>query len=189
MRSLSLLSTALTLSLLAGAAPASAQQAAPRPAPVVKKGKNDKPTGPIATLLGFEPIAGGGSRIYVELTGSPTVTLHEAQGQLVYLLEGVQIKASNTENALELFYHDTPALRARLRHGKKDAELTVQLKVDRKPTHKIVEGKKGIYRLEIDFPAGSYAPADGAVPPAPVAPVKEADPRKKKAAPAAPTPR
>ncbi|RYE84315.1 MAG: hypothetical protein EOO75_18275 [Myxococcales bacterium] len=100
----------------------------------------------------------------------------------------MQIKASNTENALELFYHDTPALRARLRHGKKDAELTVQLKVDRKPTHKVVEGKKGLFRLEIDFPAGSYAPADGAVPPAPVAPVRDTDGKKKKAAAGAPTP-
>ena len=180
---------ALAVSLLA-AAPAAAQTPAPKPAPVARKGKKDaQPAGPVATLLGFEAIPGGGSRIYVELTGSPTVTLHETPGQLVYLLEGVQIRASNTENALELFYHDTPALRARLKHGKKDAELTIQLKVDRKPTHRIVDAKNGVYRLEIDFPAGNFVPPDGATPPAPVAPTPAPSDKKNGKKAAAPAPR
>jgi len=174
-----LAAAALALSL---SSVASAQGAPkPAPAPAAKKGKkDDKPQGPVASLLGFEAIPGAGTRIYVELNGSVNVTQHDAQGQVVYVLEGVQIKTSNTENSLELYYHNTPALRARLHRSKKDAELTIQLKADAKPTQKIVEGRKGLFRLEIDFPAGSFAPGAGAEdqpppPPPPVRPIKEKD--------------
>jgi hypothetical protein len=148
-----------------------AQGAPAMPPARVQQGKKKeaKPEGPVATLLGFEAIADGGSRIYVELSESVTVTQHEAQGQIVFVLDGVQIKTGNTENALELYYHSTPVLRAKLRRAKpdkkdkkakkgaNDAELILEMKAAAKPTHKLVEGRKGTYRLEIDFPADAGA--------------------------------
>jgi hypothetical protein len=184
------------------AATASAQGATPKtpavPAPVAKKKpKDDKPQGPIITVLGFEAIPGGGSRIYVELNSTVTITQHEAQGQVVYVLENAQIRTSNTENSLELYYHNTPALRAKLHRAPKDkkdkkkdrdAELLIQLKSNVKPTHRLIEGRAGSFRMEIDFPAGNFAPGAGAddqpPPPAPP-PVKKDSAKDKKASEAA----
>jgi hypothetical protein len=168
--SLLLASVALAQGAPPATPPAKAQQG--------KKKKEARPEGPVATLLGFEAIAGGGSRIYVELSESVTVTQHEAQGQVVFVLENVQIKTGNTENALELYYHDTPVLRAKLRRAKpdkkdkkakkgaNDAELLLEMKTEARPTHKLVEGRKGTYRLEIDFAAGGNAPGADERPPA-----------------------
>lgn len=182
-----LASVALSLSL----ASAVVAQVPTRPGVTKKAKKDDKPQGPIIQLIGFEAIAGGGSRLYLELSGSPTVTQHDAQGQLVYVLENTQIRTGNTENALELYYHNTPILRAKLSPSKKDAELLLQLKADVRPTQKIVEAGKGVYRVEIDFPAGNFAPGPDApsTPPPPPAPPRKDDRSKKApAAPVAPKP-
>lgn len=173
----SLVAAAFPLLLASNAAAQAAPPAAPPAVKQAKKDKKDKqPEGPVASLLGFEAIPGGGSRIYVEMSQSVTVTQHDAQGQVVFVLENVQIRTGNTENSLELYYHNTPVLRAKLRRAKpdkkdkkdkkkkgaRDAELILELKAEAKPTQKIVEGRKGTYRLEIDFPAGNHAPGAGA---------------------------
>lgn len=178
MRLTSSLIAALILSLAPGALAQESPPATPQaPAKLAKKEK--KPDGPVASLLGFEAIQDGGSRIYVELTGNVTVTQHESKGQLVFVLEGAQIRTGNTQNSLELYYHDTPVLRAKLRKAKPDkkdkkekkpkkiadTELILEMKSDVKPTQRLVEGHKGTYRLEVDFPAGNYRPVEGTPPP------------------------
>ena len=186
----SLVAAALALSL---PSVSSAQQPNPKaaaaPPRAAKKEKEKKPEGPVASLLGFEAVPGGGSRIYVELTSNATVTQHESPGQVSFVLEGVQIRTGNTENSLELYYHDTPVLRAKLRRAKpdkkakkkdRDAELLLDLKAEAKPTYKLVEGRKGSFRLEIDFPVVSAAP--GA--PAPKEPPKKASKAEEGKAPA-----
>jgi hypothetical protein len=173
----SLVAAAFSLLLASNAAAQAAPPAAPPAVKQAKKDKKDKkdkqPEGPVASLLGFEAIPGGGSRIYVEMSQSATVTQHDAQGQVVFVLENVQVRIANNENSLELYYHNTPVLRAKLRRAKpdkkdkkkkgtRDAELILEMKAEAKPTQKIVEGRKGTYRMEIDFPAGNHAPGAGA---------------------------
>jgi hypothetical protein len=172
MRMLSFL-VAAAFPLLLNSVASAQTPAAPAPR-AAKKEKEKKPEGPVANLLGFEAIPGGGSRLYVELTKGTTVTQHETAGQIVFILEGVQIRTGNTENSLELYYHNTPVLRAKLRRAKpdrkakkkeRDAELTIELKTNSKPTHRLVDGQKGVVRLEIDFPEESREAPPGGTPP------------------------
>ncbi|MCS6901481.1 MAG: hypothetical protein RMJ98_08210 [Myxococcales bacterium] len=181
MRIASPLVATVALLLITSVALAQGKSLAPPPAKVqqAKKKKEDQPEGPVATLLGFEALPGGSSRIYVELSESVTVTQHEAQGQIVFVLENAQIQTSNTENALELSYHNTPVLRAKLRRarldkqdkkarkGGRDVELLLEMKAEVKPMHRLVEGRKGTYRLEVEFPAGSGSGSDAPSPPPP----------------------
>jgi hypothetical protein len=125
------------------------------PRAATKKGK--KPTGPAVVFSGIQMIPGGGSKIFVEITGTTKVTEGKAAGSLSYVLDGVHSDIQNHRNPLELIYHNTPVLRAKLRPSKQDTEVLFEMRADVKPKVQIVDLPGGGARVEFEFPAGNYA--------------------------------
>lgn len=109
-----------------------------------------------AEFPGFDMIKEGGSRIYVDLSKRVQVDEQLATGTITYVFKDARVDSYNDTNPLELFYFDTPAVRARMHVVKKDVVLTVVLRADVKATTRMVDTPQGA-RFEIDFPAGSYA--------------------------------
>lgn len=149
---------AVTLASIAP--PALAEEKAPAPVAAAKRPAAKKKAEPraIAEFPGFEMIKteAGGSRLYVDLSKRVEVGEQAAAGTITYVFHDTRVDSYNDTNPLELFYFDTPAVRARMHVVKKDVVLTVALRADVKATTRMVDTPQGA-RFEIDFPAGSYA--------------------------------
>lgn len=155
----------------APAATATAASAKPKETPRAGAKKSKKPTGPAVVFSGIQMIPGGGSKIFVEITGTTKVTEGKAAGTLSYVLDGVHTDIQNHRNPLELVYHNTPVLRAKLRPSKQDTEVLLEMRADVKPKVQVVDLPGGGARVEFEFAAGNYAvepeplPGEGAVRP------------------------
>ena len=139
----------------------------------------------VATFTGFEMLADGGSRLFVQLSrqvdvdqakgatsAAPpahTSKKHPGKGRksaapatvttLTFVLKGTEVVKRNNENALVTVHFNTPVTRARLLPSGHDLRLLVDLRADVTPTMKVVPAKDDGAMLQIDFPAGSYLPA------------------------------
>jgi hypothetical protein len=124
--------------------------------------------GPEAALPGFEELADGASRLFVELTKSVAVAEKKGRGEVTYVLKGAHVRLHNNTNALVTVYFNTPVTRARLVPAGTDTLFVVDLRADVAPTWKMVPAKQGMAVLQIEFPGGSYlggpAPARAAAP-------------------------
>lgn len=114
------------------------------------------PSGPIATLPGFEMLPEGGSRLFVELTQSVQVEERHTRGKLVYVLHGAHVAIHNNQNPLVTVHFNTPVTTARLVPAGHDLHFVVDLRAPVTPTWKTNAGKEGSFVLTIDFPKGSY---------------------------------
>jgi hypothetical protein len=115
----------------------------------------------VATFPGFRLLPDGKSRIYVELTKAVVVDERRAAGVLVYVIHDARVPVRNNRNALITTHFPTPVGRARLLSAGRDVELLIDLRQAASATHKVVAAENGGARLEVDFPAGDYAPAPG----------------------------
>ena len=141
----------------------------------------------VATLPGFEMLADGGSRLFVQLTKSVDVTqakaaphagkMHHtkvasaaakgaaklgvphATSLLTITLKGTEIVKRNNENALVTVHFNTPVVRARLAPAGRDLRLVIELRSDVDPQVHVVPAKDGAALLQVDFPGGNYLPA------------------------------
>jgi hypothetical protein len=118
---------------------------------------------PVAILPGFEMRADGGSRLFVEVTKNVDVEERRAARVLTYVLKGTRVVYRNNENALVTVHFNTPVTRARLFPSGKDLTFTVDLRADATPTWKMIPESDGTAMLQVDFPQGSFLPADGHV--------------------------
>jgi hypothetical protein len=126
---------------------------------------------PVATLPGFEMLPDGGSRVFVEVTRKVDVEERRAARVLTYVLKGARIVYRNNENPLVTVHFNTPVTQARLLPSGRDLLLSVDLRADTAVTWKMVAGDDGGGMLQLDFPKGSFLPADGVyVPPSSVPP-------------------
>jgi hypothetical protein len=114
-------------------------------------------TGPVATFPGFRVLAGGASRVYVELTAPVAVEQHPTKGTLVYTLKGARVLARNNRNPLITTHFSSPVSRVRLVPNGMDLDVVIELRADAPGTHRIVTDANGTARLEVDFAAGQYA--------------------------------
>ena len=139
----------------------------------------------MATLPGFEMLADGGSRLFVQL--SKTVDVAELRGTstpkatkgkkaptashptVTYVLKGAQVLRRNNERALETVHFNTPVVRARLVPAGHDLNFIVDLRSNATPAWKLVPAKDNTVILQIDFPKGDFVPTSAAAPD-PVAP-------------------
>lgn len=128
----------------------------------------------VATMPGFQGLADGSSRIFVQLSGSVTVEERKARGVVTYLFKGVDVAKRNNENPLVTVHMNTPVTRARLVPAGRDLRLVVDLRKD-------VEGKWQLTPatapatgsvFSVEYPRGDYLPA-GAVAEIPVGPGRE----------------
>jgi hypothetical protein len=145
----------------------------------------------VATFTGFEMLADGGSRLFVQLSKQVDVSQEKADepgaravrgnrkgkqahaeprasvvSRLKFVLKGTEIVNPINEGALVTVHFNTPIVRARIVPAGRDLHLMVELRADVTPQMKIVPAKDNGAMLQIDFPQGSYLPA-GATDPAP----------------------
>jgi hypothetical protein len=133
----------------------------PRGGLQVRSGPRHRPvlpaaTGPVATLPGFEMLAEGGSRLFVELSQTVQVDERRARGSLTYVLHGAHVTVHNNTNPLVTVHFNTPVATARLVPAGHDLLFVVSLRADAAATWKINPGKEGSSVLTVDFPKGSY---------------------------------
>jgi hypothetical protein len=127
----------------------------------VRSGQRHRPVvplaaGPVATLPGFEMLAEGGSRLFVELSQAVQVDERKARGSLTYVLHGAHVTVHNNTNPLVTVHFNTPVASARLVPAGHDLLFVVSLRADASPTWKINPGKEGSSVLTVDFPKGSF---------------------------------
>ena len=115
--------------------------------------------GPIATLPGFEMLADGASRLFVELTQTVPVVERRAGRRVTYVLKGAHIAKRNNANALVTVHFNTPVARARLLPGAGGLDFVVEMRADVVPIWKVTPAKNNGAILEIVFPKGSYVPS------------------------------
>ncbi len=113
-------------------------------------------SGPVATLPGFEMLAEGGSRLFVELTQQVPVEERRARGTLTYVLHGAHVAVHNNTNPLVTVHFNTPVASARLVPAGHDLLFVVSLRANATPTWKVNPGKEGTSVLTVDFPKGTY---------------------------------
>jgi hypothetical protein len=133
----------------------------------------------VAKVSGFEMLADGGSRLFVQLSrqvdvdqtkdtaadqGAPHARHHRdakqgpraALTRLTFVLKGTELSRINDENSLETIDFNTPVVRARMQPSGRDVRFVILLRADVTPTMKIVPAKDNGAILQIDFPQGSY---------------------------------
>jgi len=132
----------------------------------------------IATLPGFELLADGSSRLFVQLTRTVPIEEKRVAGKLTYVLRGARVARRNNENALVTVHFNTPVTTARLVPRGHDLHFVVELRDNVAPTWKLTPAKDGASILMIDFPKGDFLPSaasatgtanDAPAPPSPAA--------------------
>ena len=165
----------------APAAPGSAAPAAPKkdPTPMAGYAYGDKnsgdkvvvhsaprarragPTGPAVNMPGFEQLADGGSRLFVQVSQSVPVEERKTAGSITYVLKGASPRVWNNTNALVTVHFNTPVSRARLVPQGKDLLFIVELRAGATPTWKMNDAPDRGAMLAIDFTKGDYLDANG----------------------------
>jgi len=143
--------------------------------------------GPEATLPGFESLADGTTRLFVQLTKNVAVEERKAPGTVTYVLKGAHVGIWNNTNALVTVHFNTPVSRARLVPHGADLFFIVDLRANVAPTWRMAATKDGTAMLQVEFAKGDYlngAAAPAATAPAATAPAATATATAPSAAPA-----
>ncbi len=104
---------------------------------------------------GFETLADGTSRVFVQMPRAVTYSAKAAKGALVYVLKGLRIDRRNNLNALVTVHFNTPVTSARLVPHGSDLWLVVDLRANVQPTVAMDTTKDGAV-LRLEFPRGDY---------------------------------
>jgi hypothetical protein len=156
-------------------------QGEPRPvapsvrAPRAPRAAPSTATAPSALLPGFETLADGSTRLFVELTQPVSYETKSAPGTLTYVLKGARAGKRNNTNPLVTIHFNTPVTTARLTPRGRDLWFVIALRAKVQPTVTMDTAKEGSAVLRIEFPKGDYLPAPVVTPPAPP-PFKAGDP-------------
>jgi hypothetical protein len=112
-----------------------------------------------AVMPGFETLADGSSRLFVELSKPVAYDTKAARGSVTYVLKGVRVLRRNNTNALVTVHFNTPVTSARLVPHGKDLWFVVDLRADVQPAVSMDAGKDGTAVMHIELPKGAYLPA------------------------------
>jgi hypothetical protein len=150
---------------------------------------------PAGTIIpGFETLADGSSRVFVQLPHQVTYAAKPSKGGLVYVLKGLHIDRRNNLNALVTVHFNTPVTTARLVPHGADLWLVMDLRSAVQPTVAMDATKDGGAMLRVEFPKGDYIGGTAIVPmqaapgAAPAAPATAQPPPASSAAPAPASP-
>jgi hypothetical protein len=113
---------------------------------------------------GFELLADGSSRLYVQLAKPVTFTTKSAKASLTYVLQGAHVDRWNNTNPLVTVHFNTPVTEARLIPHGRDLWFVIELRASVQPAVTMDPAKDGGAMLRIDFPKGDYLPALAASP-------------------------
>jgi hypothetical protein len=144
--------------------------------PMTAKAAQGSPNGTV--IPGFETLADGSSRVFVQLPKQVAFAGKSAKGSLTYVLKGVRIDRRNNLNSLVTVHFNTPVSSARLVPHGGDLWLVIEMRANIQPTVAMDATKDGGAMLRVEFPKGDYlsdrtviplvpAPASSATTPAP----------------------
>ncbi len=142
---------AAALAVLLGLAPAVAL--ARGPASVASAG---------VSMWGFEPLADGSTRLFVELSKSVTYETKAAQGSVTYVLKGAHVLRRNNTNPLVTVDFNTPVTTARLVPHGRDLWFVLELRASVQPEVSVDPGKDGGAVMKVVLPKGDYLAAGAA---------------------------
>jgi hypothetical protein len=124
---------------------------------------------------GFETLADGSSRLFVELTKPVAYETKTAKGMVTYVLKGARVIRRNNTNALVTVHFNTPVTSARLVPHGHDLWFVVELRAPVQPTVSMDTSKDGGAVMHIELPKGQYLPGAVSAPSAsPSAPPPDA---------------
>jgi hypothetical protein len=132
------------------------------------KAAQGAPTGTV--IPGFETLADGSSRVFVQLPRQVAYASKAAKGSLTYVLKGVRIDRRNNLNALVTVHFNTPVSSARLVPHGSDLWLLIELRANVQPTVAMDATKDGGAMLRVEFPKGDYLSGAPALVPMAAAP-------------------
>lgn len=139
----------------AAAAPKTPPKAAPARAKAKKRRASKRevipPGSPIAGVPAFRVLEDGSSRIFLKITGKPTVSERKSASAFGLVLPGVYVPTRIAQRPLDTSFFATPVSRVRLIGEEGSALLAVDMKQPAVPTLKIENQSDGIVIL-IDFP-------------------------------------
>jgi len=140
---------------------------------------------PAGTVIpGFETLADGSSRVFVQMSKPAAYSEKPAKGSITYILKGVHVDRRNNLNALVTVHFNTPVTSARLVPHGSDLWFVVELRADVQPSVAMDATKDGGAMLRVEFPKGDYL--SGAPAPSPRVPASAAPPTAAAPATAAP---
>ncbi len=125
-----------------------------KPAPA--RGWVHRARGPDATLPGFETLADGTTRLFVQLTKMVPVEERKAAGTVTYVLKGAHVGIWNNTNALVTTHFNTPVARARLVPHGADLFFVVELRANVVPAFRMAATKDGTAMLQVEFAKGDF---------------------------------
>ena len=112
-----------------------------------------------AVMPGFETLADGSSRLFVELSKAVAYDTKAARGSVTYVLKDARVLRRNNTNPLVTVHFNTPVTTARLVPHGRDLWFVVALRADVQPTVSMNAGKDGSALMRIELPKGAYLPA------------------------------
>jgi hypothetical protein len=113
---------------------------------------------PNSIVPGFETLADGSTRLFLELGKPVPYDAKVAKGVLTYVLRGVRTDRRNNTNPLVTVHFNTPVTSARLVPHGRDLWFVVSLRADVRPTVTMGAAKEGGAVLSIEFAKGDYGP-------------------------------
>jgi hypothetical protein len=118
--------------------------------------------GPDALMPGFETLADGSTRLFVELSKPATYETRVGRGTITYVLKDVHVERRNNYNPLVTVHFNTPVTSARLVPHGRDLLFVIDLRANVQPTVALDASKDGGSMIRIEFPKGDYLPASAA---------------------------
>jgi hypothetical protein len=124
------------------------------------------PNAPNVTFPGFRMLPNGTSMVWVVVSKRVAVDVQRAKGRVVYVLRGAAVRTRNNTNPLITRHFNTPLARTRVVRHKAGAQLVLELREAAEPSHRILDGPRGMMVLQVTLPRASrsYAPAKDVVP-------------------------
>jgi hypothetical protein len=122
---------------------------------------------PDAILPGFETLADGSTRLFVQLTKPVKYDVKQSRGTLTYVLKGAYADKRNNFNPLVTVHFNTPVTSARLVPHGNDLWFVVDLRANVTPSVVLDSTKEGGAMLRIEFPKGDYLPGVASTPSGP----------------------
>jgi hypothetical protein len=157
-----------SLGALVFSAPALAQESAtsaPSPAsgqgqarPAKRAPRRARANSPDAVMPGFETLADGSTRLFVELTQPVAYSATVGRGAISYILKGAHVDRRNNYNPLVTVHFNTPVTSARLVPHGKDLWFVIALRANVSPNVTMDATKEGGAILRIEFAKGDYVP-------------------------------
>jgi hypothetical protein len=113
--------------------------------------------GALVTWPGFQMLADGGSRVFVQTTTEVTPELkRESHDGWQILLPGVSLPEGNARRPLDTHFFNTPVKTVRALHRGKGVAILLDMRAKLQPTIRTERAQNGYFFVYMEFPAGNF---------------------------------